>query len=135
MPIYGRILYNKKNDPYGLWQSNPLSPVNLPPVTSLISNNKEPYSTLKSRFTDMYPMNEQSLPIQVGTVFRCNPDNLLHRGFIPCMIMQKDGLKRLTIMLQLILQFWILFLYCRRVQIPVHRDQTVVLQDNLLSYL
>ena len=51
----------------------------------------------------MYPMNEQSLPIQVGTVFRCNPDNLLHRGFIPCMIMQKDGLKRVTIMLQLIL--------------------------------
>ena len=103
MPIYGRILYNKNYDPYGFWQPNPLSPVNLPPVTSLISNNQEPYSTLKSRFTDMYPMNEQSLPIQVGTVFRCNPDNLLHRGFIPCMIMQKDGLKRLTIMLQLIL--------------------------------
>lgn len=103
MPIYGKILYNKNNDPYGFWRPNPLSFVNLPPVTSLISNNQEPYSALKSRFTDMYPMNEQSLPIQVGTVFRCNPDNLLHRGFMPCMIMQKDGLKRLTIMLQLIL--------------------------------
>lgn len=103
MPIYGKILYNKNNDSYGFWQPNPLSPVNLPPATSLISHNHEPYSALKSRFTGMYPMNEQSLPIKVGTVFRCHPDNLLHRGFIPCMIMQKDGLKRLTIMLQLIL--------------------------------
>lgn len=103
MPIYGKILYNKNNDSYGFWQPNPLSPVNLPPATSLISHNHEPYSALKSRFTGMYPMNEQSLPIKVGTVFRCHPDSLLHRGFIPCMIMQKDGLKRLTIMLQLIL--------------------------------
>lgn len=103
MPIYGKILYNKNNDSYGFWQPNPRSPVNLPPATSLISHNHEPYSALKSRFTGMYPMNEQSLPIKVGTVFRCHPDNLLHRGFIPCMIMQKDGLKRLTIMLQLIL--------------------------------
>lgn len=103
MPIYGRLLYNKNHEPYGFWQPNPLSYVNLPPIISLLREDMEPYSAIKSRFADMYPVTEQSLPIKVGTVFRCNPGNLLHRGFIPCMIMQKDGLKRLTLMLQLIL--------------------------------
>lgn len=51
----------------------------------------------------MYMENEPALPIRAATVFRCSQLHLLHTGFIPCMIMQKDGLKRLTIMLQLIL--------------------------------
>lgn len=89
MPIYGRLLYNKNHEPYGFWQPNPLSYVNLPPIISLLGENMEPYSAIKSRFADMYPVTEQSLPIQVGTVFR--------------FAMQKDGLKRLTLMLQLIL--------------------------------